>query len=73
MENLGNFVRDLEGRIAQQKALADKRNFFAVLKLRNQIGDLTKQAKAFKRQITEHTTYLEDNSRPNIVVRSEVD
>ena len=71
--NLGNFVRDLEGRIAQQKALADKRNFFAVLKLRNQIGDLTKQAKAFKRQITEHTTYLEDNSRPNIVVRSEVD
>ena len=42
--NLGDFVSDLEGRIAQQKALADKKNFFAVLKLRNQIGDLSKQA-----------------------------
>ena len=44
LANLGDFVRDLEGRIAQQKALPDKKNFFAVLKLRTQIGDLTKQA-----------------------------
>ena len=42
LANLGNFVKDLEGRIAQQKALSDKKNFFSVLRLRNQIDDLTR-------------------------------
>jgi len=44
-----------------------------VLKLRGQIEDLTKTTEKFKKQIAHHKQYLEDNSRPNIVVRSEVD
>ena len=73
MSNLGEFVRDLEGRIAKQKQLSEQKNFFAVLRLRNQIEELAKQAEAFKIQIKEHKSYLNENSRPNIVVRSEVD
>ena len=33
--SLEAYVKDLQGRITKQKELADKRNFFAVLKLRN--------------------------------------
>ena len=73
LANLGEFVKDLEGRIAKQRQLSEQKNFFAVLKLRNQIESLAKQSEAFKKQIAEHKTYLNDNSRPNIVVRSEVD
>lgn len=73
LSNLGEFVRDLEGRIAKQKQLSEQKNFFAVLRLRNQIEELAKQAEAFKIQIKEHKSYLNENSRPNIVVRSEVD
>jgi len=34
-----------------QKQLSDKKNFFSVLKLRNQIEGLTKSAEVFKKQI----------------------
>ena len=39
--SLEGFVNDLSGRIEKQKQLAEKRNFFAVLKLRNQIESLS--------------------------------
>ena len=67
------FVGDLEGRISAQKQLAEQRNFFAVLRLRNSIDALAKQTDTFKKQILNHSNYLNENSRPNIVVRSEVD
>ena len=43
------------------------------MKLRNQIDELSKKSDSFKTQISKHKTYLEENSRPNIVVKSEVD
>ena len=73
MTTLGEFVRDLEDRIQKQKQLAERKNFFAVLKLRGQIEDLSRKAEQFKGHIKEHKAYLSENSRPNIVVRSEVD
>ena len=73
LESMDAFLNDLQGRITKQKQLADSRNFFAVLKLRNQIQDLESKSEQFKVQIAKHKHYLEENSRPNIIVRSEVD
>ena len=42
--SLEEFVNDLQDRIQKQKQLSDSRNFFAVLKLRNQIEDLARQS-----------------------------
>lgn len=70
---MGAFHKDLEERIDTQKKLSEQRKFFAVLKLRNQIEDLTQKCEFFKREIEKHKQYLADNSRPNIVVKSEVD
>ena len=53
--------------------MAEGRSFFQVLKLRNQIEELTQQSDLFKKNIQTHRLYLDENSRPNIVVRSEVD
>lgn len=44
-----------------------------MLKLRNSLDELSQKTDAFKRQIKQHQDYLEENSRPNITVRSEVD
>ena len=66
-------MEDLKGRIEKQKGLSDSKKYFDVLRLRTQIGDLATKTDEFKKLISQHKKYLDDNSRPNIVVRSEVD
>ena len=63
----------MQSKIEKQKQLSEKKNFLSVLRLRNQIEGLQQQAEKFKSQIALHKCYLEENSRPNIVVSSEVD
>jgi hypothetical protein len=55
------------------QSLSDKKNFFEVLKLRSKLDEFQKKTKQFKQTITTHQTYLQENSRPNVVVRSELD
>jgi len=53
--------------------MSNKRKFFQVLRERNSLDELTIKTNTFSRQINQHKQYLEENSRPQIEVRSEVD
>lgn len=54
LTNLETFLTDLQARIAKQKQLSEQKKFFEVLRLRNEIEGLSKQAEAFKKQIKQH-------------------
>lgn len=44
--------------------MANKRQFFQVLKERQALDQLTTKTATFSQQITEHKSYLQENSRP---------
>ena len=73
LQSMLTFNNGIEDHINKMQALSDKRSFFEVLKLRGQLEQFTTGTKTFKNQIAKHKTYLEENSRPNVIVKSELD
>lgn len=73
LTSMETFIKGIEDHITKMQALSDKKNFFEVLRLRGSLDQFSSQTKSFKSQIAKHKCYLEENSRPNVIVRSELD
>ena len=73
LDSMKAFVKEVEDEIKKQNGMSEKRQFFQVLRERNKLEALTTKTAEFASAIAKHKCYLEENSRPQIEVRSEVD
>jgi hypothetical protein len=73
LDSMKSFVKEVEEEIKKQNGMSEKRQFFQVLRERNKLEALTTKTTEFANAIASHKCYLEENSRPQIEVRSEVD
>lgn len=73
LTELQSFKAEIQDRIAKQKLMSQSQQYLQVLKQRQGLHEFSSRTQAFTKKIKNHTVFIEENSRPLIEVRSEVD
>ena len=73
IDNLNSFSNDVDRNINQMKSFIQQSKYLEILKQRKTVDDFQNQLTSLKQKILQHNSFFQENSRPNIQVKSEVD
>ena len=73
LDDLNAFAREVEQNILQMKTHISGQQYLEILKKRKMIEEFQSSMIQLKMKISQHNSFFQENSRPNIQVKSEVD
>ena len=73
LEDLNTFSSQVDKMIQSMKSNLSSSQFLEILKQKKAVEDYQNQLNQLKQKINQHNSFFQENSRPNIQVKSEVD